>query len=224
MHVTRGIASAIVGASLLGGVGVTVAMSSSSAPTAATLTLASTSATASPTASPTAGTTATPTAGPTAGPTATPAAGPAGAPDCTTRDDGSWPAFATGVPVGFDGGDSAGVYLWHDDGGWHLRVTHKNDAHQVYTGVLTTSGTFFAVEPVKLERSDTFRVGPRDHEIAFRLNNYGGVDGVDFRTHCASQITFQLKVDGHELETFQVHIGHDATNPTSVPFTVQRAR
>jgi hypothetical protein len=59
--------------------------------------------------------------------------------------------------------------------------------------------------------------------IAYKFNNYGGVDGIDFRTHCAPSITFELKADGQELQTFQVHLGEYGLHPTSVPFTVQRS-
>src|ERR1700738_2715217 len=108
MHVKQGIVSAVVGASLLGGVGVSAAMASGST-----------------------GGLATPTV--TLAASSTAAAAPAA--DCITPDEGSWPPFANGVPAGFDAGSPAGVYLWHDDSGWHLRVSHKNDTHQVYTGV-----------------------------------------------------------------------------------------
>jgi hypothetical protein len=200
MTIKTGIISAIAGTTLLGGAGVAALLSGGGGATTATFLAAPASATAT-----------------AAAPTPAPA-------DCNVRDDGSWPAFATGRPAGLDAGDVAGVYLWHDDAGWHLRVTHRNDNHQVYTGVLTTSGTFADVTAVKLEGNDHFEVGPNDHVVSFRFNNYGGVDGLDFHTHCAPRITFQLKADGQELETSHVFIGHDGSNPTSVPFVVERAR
>jgi hypothetical protein len=137
-------------------------------------------------------------------------------------DDGNWPLFADGRPPRLDAGDAAGDYLWHDSDGWHLRVTHQNDHHQLWSGVLTTTGTFSDVSAVKLERNDHFTVGPEKHAIAFRFNNYGGIDGLDFRTHCAPGIHFNLRADGALVNPTEVIIGHGDDNPPMVPFTIRR--
>ncbi len=153
-----------------------------------------------------------------------PAAEPAAAPATATcrGDDGNWPAFAGGRPAGLDAGDRAGVYLRHDGTGWHLRVTHRNDTRRVYTGTISTRGTIDA-RRVDDERDDVVRVGPEGHNLYFRFVNYGHFDGVDFTTHCAPSLSFNLKGDGQELQTSEVRIGKEDSNPTSVPFVIQRA-
>jgi hypothetical protein len=201
MSIKMSIISAAAGATLLGGAGVAALLGGSSAPaTTAVLTAATTSASAAPAP---AGTQSTATCSP-------------------LQDDGGWPAEVQGRPAGFEPGDPAGVYLWHDGTGWHLRVTHQNDHRQVYSGTLVTSGTFSDVDAVKLEGNDSFKVGPDGHVITFRFNNYGGVDGLDFRTHCAEGIHFDFRGDGLSLPVSMVYVGHDGDHPASDPFTVWR--
>ena len=207
-----GVVSAVAGASMLGAAGGAVLLSGGGPGGAAPATFLSTPAATSAPTPPTAGTPATPSA-------ATPAAvgcDPA-------RDDGGWPLFTDGRPAGLDAGDAAADYVWHEDAtGWHLRITHQNDRHQAWTGVLTTTGTFSDVTAVKLEKNDSFSVGPDRHTITFRFNNYGGVDGLDFHTHCAEAIRFGLRADGAPVNPTEVMIGHGDTNPPAVPFTVHR--
>jgi len=61
-------------------------------------------------------------------------------------------------PRGFDAGDKGGVYMWHDDGGWHVRVTTR-DAERVFSGTITTPGEI-AAERVLDERGDRVAVSP----------------------------------------------------------------
>lgn len=207
MKIRTGIISVITGMSLLAGGGVALlAGGSSAAPVSATLLSAPvTSSAAAPV---------------VAAPTPT---SPAPAPIClTSADDGRWPLFADGRPVGLDAGGPAADYLWHDADGWHLRVTHQNDHHQVWTGVLTTTGTFADVDAVRLEHNDYVTVGPDKHTLYFRFNNYGGIDGFDFRTHCAPGIRFDLRADGAVVNPTEVIIGHGQHNPAKVPFSILR--
>ena len=200
MSIKSTVASAVAAAAVFGGVGVAAAAGGSAPRPTLTSAPAATTAAAPAT-----------------------SAAPAASPPAECRgDDGSWPAFTNGRPAGFDAGDQAGVYLWHDQDGWHLRVTHLGDGRQVYTGTITTRGTFDA-ERVADERNDIVRVGPEGHTLYFRFVNYGHIDGVDFTTHCAPALNVNLKGDGQELQTSEVRIGHDDTNPTSVPFVIQRA-
>ena len=75
-----------------------------------------------------------------------------------------------------------GVTLWHDANGWHVRVTHNAIHDRVFSGVIHTSGTLTDVHSVRLEKNDYVKVGSGGHTLAFRFNNYGGVDGFDFTT------------------------------------------
>jgi len=212
MKIKNGIVSAVAGVSLLVGASGTalLAGSGSSAVQPATL-LSSTAAAWTP--NPATSTTAAP--GPTTSPTP--------APTCDAlKDDTGWPVLADGRPAGLDRGDAAADYTWHDATGWHLRVTHQSDRHQVWSGMLTTKGTFSDVDAVKFEKNDYFKVSPDKHTIVFRFYNYGAIDGIDLRTHCAEGIRFALRADGAPVNPTEVIIGHGAHNPPQVPFTIGR--
>jgi len=210
MQLRNGLISAVAGASLLGGAAVAALAAGGPGKTAPT-TASLTAATATP-----------PTSTTTAPATPAPATAAPSSPCSAAADDGGWPAGAQGEPAGFAAGDAAGVYVWHDASGWHLRVTHQNDRHQTYTGRISTAGVITDVDAVRLERNDDVRVGPDRHTVEFRFNNYGGVDGLDFRTHCADGLHFALGADGQRLNPTEVYIGHGSMNPPDVPFTISR--
>ena len=179
MGLKTNIAAALVGVTLLGGIGVAAASSS----------------------------------------TATGSAAPTPTPTCLGQHDDGWPLAVDGRPAGLDAGDH-GIYLWHDLDGWHLRITHANDTARLYTGTIVTDGTLTA-QPVRLEKDDTWKVGPNDHAVAFAFVNYGGIDGLDFQTSCAQYLRFNFRIDGQSVP-LAVHIGEDAHHPAELPFTVVR--
>jgi hypothetical protein len=215
MNIKSGIVSAVAGASLVGGVTVAGLLTGGTATVAAQpATMLSTPAVASTPAP----------ASHAAAASAAPANGPMPGPSCdVVKDDGAWPLVADGRPAGLDAGDAAADYIWHDATGWHLRVTHQNDHHQVWTGVITTNGVL-SDAAVKLEKNDRFAVGPDKHAITFSFNNYGGIDGLDFRTHCATGIRFDLRADGAPVNPTEVLVGHGGRNPAKIPFAIRRSR
>jgi hypothetical protein len=79
-----------------------------------------------------------------------------------------------------------------------------------------------APDIVKLERNDDVTVSADKHSLYFRFNNYGGIDGLDFRTHCAPSIRFDLRADGAPVNPAEVIIGGGEDKPGSVPFAVRR--
>ncbi len=113
--------------------------------------------------------------------------------------------------------------MWHDGTGWHLRATHRTDARRTFRGKLVTSGRFFGVRPVRLEGTDGVRLSSDRHVLTFRFVNYGHIDGIDFRTHCAPSIGFGFLTDGRKLPADKVTIGHDGTHPASDPFAISRS-
>jgi hypothetical protein len=167
----------------------------------------------------------TPTAAAVASPSpavASPSSAPAAGQRCDANRDDEWPDVANGTPAGFDAGDTGGVYLWHNEDGWHLRVTHRGDHSRVFTGTIWTAGTIDHVAPVKFEKDDSFKTGPDDHAVTLRFVNYGGIDGIDFVTHCAEGLHVNLKVDGRQLPLDRVFVGHTSFHPTSMPFAIRR--
>ena len=209
MRIRTGIISAITGASLLGG-GCVALLVGGGAPAAPAATLLS---------APVAATAPAPA---TATPSTPATSGAPSAACAVSSDDGSWPLYADGRPSGLDAGGAAADYLWHDASGWHLRVTHENDHHQVWSGVLTSTGTFSDLDAVKLEKNDYVTLSADRHALYFRFNNYGGIDGFDFRTHCAPSIHFDLRADGAVVNPTEVIIGHGDHSPAQVPFAIER--
>ena len=146
---------------------------------------------------------------------------PTTAPACTLHDD-PWPAFTQGLPAGIDPTTAAGVYMWHDINGWHIRVTHHTDSLRTFSGQLITNGTFANVAPVQLEAGDTLATSANKHTISFLFTNYGHVDGLNFMTHCSTAIQFAFQSDGHTVPPTNIIIGHGRVHPADDPFTIFR--
>jgi hypothetical protein len=114
-----------------------------------------------------------------------------------------------------------GVTLWHDAKGWHVRVTHNAIHDRVFSGVIHTSGTLTNVHAVRVEKNDYVKVGSGGHSLAFRFNNYGGVDGFDFTTHSAPYLAFAFATDGHVLAPAHISIGAAGRHPAHDPFVLR---
>ncbi|MGO9873197.1 MAG: hypothetical protein ACLPVY_05305 [Acidimicrobiia bacterium] len=142
---------------------------------------------------------------------------------CLSATDDAWPSWTDGRPAQVDPDRAAGVYMWHDGTGWHLRVTHQTDTRRTFSGELVTAGRFVGVSSVRLEGNDSRHVSPDHHMITFRFENYGGIDGLNFRTYCAPSIAFTFVSDGDVLAASDVTIGHGGSNPTSDPFSIVRS-
>ena len=149
------------------------------------------------------------------------ASGATSPPPCTTHDD-PWPAYTQGLPAGIDPNTAAGVYMWHDGYGWHIRVTHHSDSLRTFSGQLMTNGTFANVSAVKLEPGDTLATSANKHTISFLFTNYGHVDGLNFITHCSTSIYFAFQSDGRTVPADKIIIGHNKVHPAGDPFTITR--
>ena len=141
---------------------------------------------------------------------------------CATAPDDAWPAWTNGRPANVDPKTAAGVYMWHDGTGWHIRVTHRTDARRVFAGRVVTSGRFVGVSSVRLEGHDSRAVSADHHTVTFRFENHGAIDGLNFRTRCAPSMTFSFTSDGTVLAATKVTIGHAGSNPAADPFTIGR--
>jgi hypothetical protein len=137
-------------------------------------------------------------------------------------DEGPWGARVQGAPPNFDGGDRAGDYLWHDDSGFHLRVTHRGDRPDVFSGTIA-SPTPMRIAPVRLEATDRADLSPDGRTLWFSFTDYGHVDGVDFVTDCADRLDVgPLFDDGVPLPPTRVYLGANEIHPDRVPFGVAR--
>ncbi|MEP7055304.1 MAG: hypothetical protein ABI912_08665 [Actinomycetota bacterium] len=140
--------------------------------------------------------------------------------DCKT---GILPVSVVGAP-GVKPHQALGVYLWHDAGkGYSLRVTHPGKDRVTITGSITVSAHVGAVHRVALEKNDAVKVGPQRHTIAFTFNNYGYIDGFDFGANCSRTVHVAVRIGAAQATPAQVFLGKDRINPTSVPFTIERA-
>jgi hypothetical protein len=136
---------------------------------------------------------------------------------------GALPSVVLGSPE-VKAGQALGVYLWHDANGYSLRVTKPGRERVVISGTITVNRHITSVKRVALESRDRVRVGPYRHRIHFRFTNYGYVDGFTFKAQCSRTVRVQLKIGNVQATPSQVFLGKDRTNPTSVPFTIERAR
>ena len=137
-------------------------------------------------------------------------------------DAGPWADRIQGKPLGFTGGDRGGDYLWHDQNGMHLRVTHRSSSRDVYTGTITSSAAM-RIDPVRLEKGDVARLSANHRTLVFAFSNYGHVDGVDFHADCATSLTVAHLNEGNAaLPAARVYLGVTKAHPSQVPFTVHR--
>ena len=111
---------------------------------------------------------------------------PEAAADNTSCASGHWPGWVDGRPIGVHPQGAQGVYMWHDGYGWHLRVTHKGTAKQVFEVKITAPSGLYGVERLT-ERGDV--LVNDGTTLLMRFTNYGGLDGIDFRVHCGPGIT-----------------------------------
>lgn len=155
---------------------------------------------------------------------ATGLAAPAGAstPTPSTCDKAPWEATVQGRPAGFGAGSPTGDYLWHDQRGFHLRVTHVKHDRRVYSGVIHASAPM-RMERVRLEKGDKAVLSHNRRTIVFWFANHGFIDGINFHTDCATQLTVsRLHVGTHRIATDHVYLGAAKAHPAAVPFTVHR--
>jgi hypothetical protein len=155
------------------------------------------------------------------------AAAPAGA-DTSTPEaaadnnacaSGHWPAWVDGRPAGLHAQGTQGVYLWHDSFGWHLRVTHRGTAKQVFEVKVSAPSGLYGVERLT-ERGDV--LVNDGTTLLVRFSNYGALDGVDFRVRCGPGITVNANINGAQASPTRVFIGRFSAHPTSVPFAIER--
>jgi hypothetical protein len=141
-------------------------------------------------------------------------------PSCDTR---VWADNVQGRPAGLNVNSKGGVYLWHSRDGFHLRVTHRRTDRRVYAGSIASPEVIHGVKRVRKEWRDRVWLSKDRKTLHFRFVNGGRMDGVNFRTACASSLTVTAaKGGGVTLPAKRVYLGVDRVNPPSVPFTIHR--
>jgi hypothetical protein len=131
-----------------------------------------------------------------------------------------WPAATNGRPAAHP--EAEGVYLWHSDAGWRLRVNEPGADRAVFTGTITVDGQLVSWAR-HLENAGEGVVGrANEGRAAFRFVNYGGVDGLNFVTRCASTLTVHVRMNGVPVGADHVYIGADGHHPASLPTVITR--
>ncbi len=139
----------------------------------------------------------------------------------TACTDGRWPRSVQGRPTLFHAGGRAGDYIWHDANGWHVRVTHATSSRFVFSGRIVSSAPLDAA-PVGLEGRDYVALSADRKTISYRLVNYGGIDGFNFRTACARSLSFLGYMNGSKLPVSRIWLGYYNVHPLQNPFIVTR--
>jgi hypothetical protein len=119
-----------------------------------------------------------------------------------------------------------GVYLWLDAAGWHIRVTHPGDEAEVFTGQilacnpiqvasrLTATGDGVAI-------ADSVPLGyTNETALAFRLTDYGPLDGFEFNATCPTTFTFSFQVNGVDIPSSEIHVGALDVHPSASTFAL----
>lgn len=160
--------------------------------------------------------TATPFAGDIANAAGSDAGGPSGS--CAS---GQLPGYLEGRPRALAPGATAGDYIWHNDNGWNIAVTHSVSRTAVFTGTVHTSRPIEFVE-VRDEAADKVTLSGDRMTMTYRFTNHGHIDGVRFRVECARTVHFSVAADGHELSPLRVFLGAGGRHPSSNPFAIER--
>ena len=117
-----------------------------------------------------------------------------------------------------------GFYVFHDSKGYEVEVTHPGKAKTIFAGTLTASKGFAKLDKVRLENGDYATESANHKTIAFRFTNFGGIDGFHAYGDCSAAVTVSLRINGKTASTKQVFLGKAKSNPTSVPFTIDRSK
>jgi len=139
----------------------------------------------------------------------------------TTCDEGRWPASTQGQPLAFHAGARAGDYLWHSATGWHIRLTHPGSSRVTFSGTIVANKPM-TVSGYKLERGDSFTLSADKLTLTYHVANFGHIDGLDFRTACATHLRIKGSMSGAKLPVGRIWIGRGGHHPLQNPFVILR--
>ena len=137
---------------------------------------------------------------------------------CTTTEH--WPVSAAGRPAAHPETDA--VYVWHTSRGWRVRVNDPGADRAVFTGSVKVDGQVFGVGR-HLESGAEGVVNTGAHAAYFRFVNFGGVDGLNFKTRCSTTFALTVKRNGVTVPADHVYVGASGQHPSSVPLTIDKA-
>jgi hypothetical protein len=118
-----------------------------------------------------------------------------------------------------------GVYVWHNDSGWHVRAQGiNNQAHRINGTVQVVGGKvnkltgFGGMEAGKKHIEDLGYLSPTRDLITFTFRVHGAADEFGFDVDDqAAELVFALAIDGSSRPEMYA-IGANALPPTTNPF------
>ncbi len=152
-----------------------------------------------------------PTVAPTTTPTTT-------TPACTVP---AWNPSYLGSPSNLRRGSSAGLYVWLDGDRLRVETTRPNNTPSVITGVIAVNAAVLSVKGSNLDGGNDV-ITPALNGATFSFSNTGGIDGLELRSPCATQIVISATIDGVPVVPQQIWIGRNAVNPSASPIVLNR--
>jgi hypothetical protein len=129
-----------------------------------------------------------------------------------------------GRPEGAINDRSARIYLWHDEGGWHLRTTARTT--HTFSGIVRVKDAkIMSCVPVGLKHDrkqtdpDIWQVNDARDELQFKFHTGRLSDGLDLVVKGDDgQIEFDLQIDSKNNPK-EIFIGQVRKHPSKSPFT-----
>lgn len=132
----------------------------------------------------------------------------------------SYTARLDGRPAAFEQGGRTGYYIWQDGEGLHLRTAAPGIKH-VFSGTIRTDGTFEDTYGKSAGADDAFRINGDRDRITFQFTNIGDSAGIDLHVQEGTYVTFDLSMDGYEVDPAAIFIGEDGWHPGDHKFTLR---
>lgn len=132
----------------------------------------------------------------------------------------AWNVNYTGQPGNLRAGAAAGLYLWIDGDRIRLSTTRPNSTPSMVSGSITVNAPALSVTGKDLNPNDVLT--PQANGATFTFNNTGGIDGLELRSPCATQVIVTAVIDGQPVVPQQVWIGRNAFTPSAIPVVLSR--
>jgi hypothetical protein len=106
------------------------------------------------------------------------------------------PTTVEGQPNTYVPGAPKGVYIWHEQAGWRVRLTHPQaDSPKLIEvwGRITSTRRLSNVRTIQLEDKQRGEwVKTRNRVMEFRFINGGFIDGINFTAGCSGRLGFTV--------------------------------
>lgn len=126
-----------------------------------------------------------------------------------------------GRPDAYEPGRSTGYFIWQDKEGLHLRTTTDGSRH-VFSGTVRTDGAFRETFGRSKGGDDSFKVSGDRDKVTFQFTLLGDTAGIDMFIEDGTYVTFNLSMDGDEVDPASVFIGGDGWHPGDHKFTFRQ--